>query len=281
MRVIADHLRAITFLIADGILPSNEGRGYVLRRILRRASRHGRLLGVSSPFLYELVETVIQQMGSLYPELQTTSSVITEIVEGEEERFIGTLDQGLPLLNALVNQTKTEGSTHLSGEEVFKLYDTYGFPLDLVEEAAREEGLRLDQDGYQRALEDQRERARKSASFTVSTTKPYISELNSLVQPTNFVGYQNCVGEGLVQAILKEEHLVKEAVQGEYIELVLDTTPFYPEGGGQVGDQGTMVGPACRVQVQDTVKVGAGVFLHKGMVYRRAPEYRRPYDGKG
>jgi len=266
MRVITDHLRAIAFLIADGILPSNEGRGYVLRRILRRGARYGRLLGVSNPFLYELVDHVVQQMGPVYPELQQATTVISEIVQGEEERFIGTLDQGLPLLDSLINEAKSQGNSLLSGESVFKLYDTYGFPLDLVEEAALEEGLSLDHEGYQQALEDQRERARQSATFTVATTKPYISELNKVVQPTQFVGYDRCTVESMVQAILKGERTVKEAVQGDEIELVLDTTPFYPEGGGQVGDQGLIVGPACRVQIRDTTKVGKEICLHKGIV---------------
>ena len=149
---------------------------------------------------------------------------------------------------------------------MFKLYDTYGFPLDLVEDAAQEAGLSLDHQGYQQALEDQRERARQSATFSVATTKPYIAELNKLVQPTQFVGYEGCVAEGLVQAILKGERTVKEAVQGDEIELVLDRTPFYPEGGGQVGDQGMLFGPACRIQIHDTAKVGGGFFLHRGVV---------------
>ena len=266
MRVISDHLRALAFLIADGILPSNEGRGYVLRRILRRASRYGRLLGVSKPFLYELVDIVVQQMGPAYPELSQASSVISEIVQGEEDRFIGTLDQGLPLLDSLINEAKAQGKFLLSGESVFKLYDTYGFPLDLVEEAALEKGLSLDHDGYQEALENQRERARKSATFSVATTKPYISELNKVVQPTQFVGYDRCTAEGVIQAILKDERMVNEAVQGDEIELVLDKTPFYPEGGGQVGDQGIIIGPACRIQIHDTTKVGIEVCLHKGVV---------------
>ena len=266
MRVISDHLRAIAFLIADGILPSNEGRGYVLRRILRRSSRYGRLLGVSKPFLYDLVDIVVQQMGPVYPELPQAASVISEIVRGEEERFIGTLDQGLPLLDSLISEAKAQGKFLLAGESVFKLYDTYGFPLDLVEEAALEEGLSLDHEGYQKALEDQRERARKSARFTVAATKPYISELNKVVHPTQFVGYDRSTAEGIVQAILKDERTVKEAVQGDDIELVLDQTPFYPEGGGQVGDQGIIIGPACRVQIRDTTKVGIEVCLHKGVV---------------
>ncbi|MDX1411421.1 MAG: alanine--tRNA ligase, partial [Nitrospirales bacterium] len=223
-------------------------------------------LGVSKPFLFELVDIVVQQMGPAYPELSQASSVISEIVQGEEDRFIGTLDQGLPMLDSLINEAKAQGKFLLSGESVFKLYDTYGFPLDLVEEAALEKGLSLDHDGYQEALENQRERARKSATFSVATTQPHISELNKVVQPTQFVGYDRCTAEGVVQAILKDERTVNEAVQGDEIELVLDKTPFYPEGGGQIGDQGLIIGPACRVQIRDTTKVGNEVCLHKGVV---------------
>jgi alanyl-tRNA synthetase len=167
MRVIADHLRATSFLIADGVLPSNEGRGYVLRRILRRAARHGRLLGVSEPFLYELTRPVVDQMGEPYPELPGAAVTIADVTQGEEERFIATLDQGLPILNDLVAKAKAAKRTTLAGEQVFKLYDTYGFPIDLITEAAREHGLMLDEAGFQRALEEQRERARKSAGFEV------------------------------------------------------------------------------------------------------------------
>ena len=266
MRVIADHLRAIAFLIADGILPSNEGRGYVLRRILRRASRFGRVLGVSRPFLSDLLDVVVRQMETVYPELQQATSVISEIVQGEEERFIGTLDQGLPLLETLVKDTKAAGKTSLPGESVFKLYDTYGFPLDLVEEAAQEEGLSLDREGYDHALQDQRDRARKSATFSVATTKPYIAELNTISPPTQFLGYAQCEAEGMVQALLKGERIINEAVQGDEIEVILDRTPFYPEGGGQVGDHGILVGPACRIQIQDTKKVGTGIFVHAGVI---------------
>lgn len=266
MRVIADHLRAMTFLIADGILPSNEGRGYVVRRILRRASRHGRLLGTHDPFLYELTGSVVSQMGNVYPELREASSVIGEAVQGEEERFIGTLDQGLPILNSTVSEAKTEGRASLDGESVFKLYDTYGFPLDLIEEAAREQGLLTDLEGFQRALETQRERARRSASFGLTPDDPVISGMTKEVGATRFIGYQTLEGESLVQAILKGKRLVQEAVEGEEVELVLEATPFYPEGGGQVGDQGVMVGPRGRFQVRATSKAGGDVVFHKGVV---------------
>ncbi|MDT7041085.1 alanine--tRNA ligase [Candidatus Nitronereus thalassa] len=266
MRVIADHLRAITFMIADGILPSNEGRGYVLRRILRRASRHGRLLGTKEPFLHELTNAVIDQMKDVYGELSQAADVVRQAVEGEEERFIGTLDQGLPILNSMVDEAKAEIRGSLDGESVFKLYDTYGFPLDLIEEAAREQGLVTDLEGFQRALDAQRDRARKSASFAMEGEKPVVTELIQQLKPTEFLGYQALDADTVVQAILKNEQLADDAVEGDEVELVLNATPFYPEGGGQVGDQGTLVGPDGRIQVRDTTKVGGKLFLHKGKV---------------
>lgn len=266
LRVIADHLRAISFMISDGILPSNEGRGYVLRRILRRASRHGRLLGTKEPFLHELTGAVVGQMEGSYPELREAAKVIVEAVEGEEERFIGTLDQGLPILNAMVSEAKKDIRGSLEGESVFKLYDTYGFPLDLIEEAAREQGLVTDLEGFQRALDAQRDRARKSASFAMEGEKAFVTELAQEVGPTEFLGYQSLESNSMVQAILKQDQLADEAVEGEDIEVVLNATPFYPEGGGQVGDQGTLVGPDGRIQVRETTKVGGTLFLHKGKV---------------
>ena len=286
MRVIADHLRATSFLIADGVLPSNEGRGYVLRRILRRAARHGRLLGVAEPFLYELTRSVVDLMGDSYSELRGGAVTIAEVTQGEEERFIATLDQGLPILNDLVSKAKAAKRTTMAGAEVFKLYDTYGFPIDLITEAAREHGLALDEAGFQRALEDQRERARKSAGFEVVAAKPVIEDLIGKIksseaisvhlqedQPrilkyvaTEFVGYDHREADGLVQAILKNDQLAKEAVEGDEIELVLDVTPFYPEGGGQVGDQGIINGPEGRVEVHETTRAAPGLILHKGIV---------------
>ncbi|WP_447971797.1 alanine--tRNA ligase [Nitrospira sp. M1] len=266
MRVIADHLRAMTFLIVDGILPSNEGRGYVLRRILRRASRYGRLLGSTEPFLYELTQSVVQEMKVAYPMLEQSASIVTEVVQREEERFIGTLEQGTPILDRLVNEAKTQGLSTLEGETVFKLYDTYGFPLDLVEDAAREEHLALDHEGYQRALNAQRERARKATTFVSSEMKPYLKELKTLASPTTFIGYQSYDGEGVVQAMLREEQLVQDVTQGDEVELVLETSPFYPEGGGQVGDQGMLIGPNGQVQIHTTSKNDLGYFLHRGKV---------------
>ncbi|MEO6202921.1 MAG: alanine--tRNA ligase, partial [Nitrospirales bacterium] len=266
MRVIADHLRAMTFLITDGVLPSNEGRGYVLRRIMRRASRHGRLLGMEREFLYDLVSSVVDHMDSVYPDLRSMRDTVCKIVQGEEARFIGTLEQALPLLNQILTEAKQKGSQILEGEAVFKLYDTYGFPLDLVEDAAREEGLAIDHAGYQQALEAQRDRARKTARFSQADSR---SELVNVLEPfplTQFVGYAHPEGKGRLLALVKDGHVIKEAKQGETVECVLDSTPFYPEGGGQVGDQGALVGPSARIVVEDTTKLGKGWFLHKGRV---------------
>ena len=266
MRVIADHLRAMTFLITDGILPSNEGRGYVLRRILRRASRHGRLLGCTEPFLFELTDTVVQEMKAAYPLLEKGAPIVLEVVQREEERFIGTLEQGIPILDQLVNEAKEKALHTLEGEAVFKLYDTYGFPLDLIEDAAREEDLQVDHEGYQRALTAQRERARKAATFASTEQKPYLKNLKGLASPTTFVGYEQYDGDGVVQAMIKEEQFVQEASEGNQVAIVLQTTPFYPEGGGQVGDQGQLSASSGRVQVENTTKTDSGFFLHHGTV---------------
>jgi alanyl-tRNA synthetase len=266
MRVIADHVRAMTFLITDGILPSNEGRGYVLRRIMRRAARHGRLLGMEREFLFELVPMVVTQMGTIYPELRQMADTVSEVVQGEEGRFIGTLEQATPLLNHILQDTKEKGKTEVSGDEVFKLYDTYGFPLDLVEDAAKEEGLQLDHAGYQQALQEQRERARKKAKFTQAASRTDVVKAIEQFPVTQFVGYAQQQAQGTLLAMLKDEQLVSEAGQGEDVEFLLDITPFYPEGGGQVGDHGMLVGPSARIRIHDTTKVAKGWFLHKGQV---------------
>lgn len=266
MRVVADHLRAMTFLIADGVLPSNEGRGYVLRRILRRAARHGRLLGIVEPFLHELTSTVAAQMADAYPELQDTSETIMEATRGEEERFIATLDQGLPILNEMVAKALAAGRQTLPGADVFKLYDTYGFPLDLIEEACRESAMKLDEVGFNHAIEEQRARARKTGGFEEVATRPTVAELAGRVGATQFVGYDRLAEDSVVQAILKGERLVKEAVAGDEVELVLDVTPFYAEGGGQVGDQGSLIGPEGRTEIRETIRPVPTLIFHKGVV---------------
>ncbi|HRB16055.1 MAG TPA: alanine--tRNA ligase [Nitrospira sp.] len=266
MRVIADHLRAITFLMADGVLPSNEGRGYVLRRILRRAARHGRLLGITEPFLHELTATVVEQMGEAYHELRPAAGTVAEATRGEEERFIATLDQGLPILNDMLTKVRASGQNMLSGTEIFKLYDTYGFPMDLIAEACREQDIRLDETGFEAAIEEQRTRARKTGGFEGETARPALSEVAARVGTTAFVGYEHLNSEGVVQALLKGDRLVKDAREGDDIEVVLDVTPFYAEGGGQAGDQGLLTGPDGRVEIRETTRPVPTLIVHKGVV---------------
>jgi len=266
MRVVADHLRAITFLMADGILPSNEGRGYVLRRILRRAARHGRLLGIVEPFLYELTTAVVQQMGGAYSELRSAAATVAEATRGEEERFIATLDQGLPILNDMIAKTRSAGRTVLPGPEVFKLYDTYGFPMDLITEACREQGMTVDEQGFDAAIEEQRNRARKTGGFEQETARPAVTELAQRFGTTKFVGYDRLESDSMLQAILKGDRLVKEAAEGDEVEVVLDVTPFYAEGGGQVGDQGVLVGTEGRLDIKETTRPVPTLILHKGTV---------------
>jgi alanyl-tRNA synthetase len=268
MRVVADHLRAITFLMADGVLPSNEGRGYVLRRILRRAARHGRLLGIVEPFLYELTAVVVNQMAEVYSEVRGAAATIAEATRGEEERFIATLDQGLPILNEMIAKARSAGSKVLTGPEVFKLYDTYGFPMDLMGEACREQGMTLDEAGFDQAIEEQRNRARKTGGFEQETARPTVAELTGRLGTTKFIGYDRLESDSLVQAILKGDRLVKEAVEGDEVELVLDVTPFYAEGGGQVGDQGVLMGLDGRVEIKETTRPVPTLILHKGTVMK-------------
>jgi alanyl-tRNA synthetase len=266
MRVVADHLRAITFLMADGVLPSNEGRGYVLRRILRRAARHGRLLGIVEPFLYGLTEAVVSQMAGVYSEVRSAAATINEATRGEEERFIATLDQGLPILNEMIAKARSTGNKVLTGSDVFKLYDTYGFPMDLMGEACREQGMTLDEAGFDQAIEEQRNRARRTGGFVQEIARPAIAELAGRVGTTKFIGYDRLESESLVQAILKGDRLVKEAAEGDEVEIVLDVTPFYAEGGGQVGDRGLLLGHDGQVEITETTRPAPTVILHKGTV---------------
>jgi alanyl-tRNA synthetase len=266
MRVIADHLRAITFLMADGVLPSNEGRGYVLRRILRRAARHGRLLGITEPFLHDLTATVVHEMAGAYGELRGAAAVVAEATRGEEERFIATLDQGLPILNDMLAKVRAAGRNVLPGVEVFKLYDTYGFPMDLIAEACREQQIEVDEAGFEQAIEEQRNRARKTGGFETETARPILRELAGRIGTTQFVGYDQLTSEGIVQGLLKGEALVKEVREGDEVEVVLDVTPFYAEGGGQVGDQGSLIGPEGRIEIRETTRPVPTLIVHKGVV---------------
>ncbi len=268
MRVIADHLRAMTFLIADGVLPSNEGRGYVLRRIIRRASRHGRLLGIDRPFLFEGVDVVVEIMRSAYPEIEISKDLIKKVVKKEEERFARTVERGLFILQELIEKLKEKGEDTIPGEEAFKLYDTFGFPLDLILEVANDEDMKVDVKRFEELLEEQKKRARKSWKGGVQ--KVVSPELQKLSEefPTLFTGYEHLEEYARVVGILRSEELVESIKEGEEGVVILDRTPFYPEKGGQVGDTGILEGNNCYCRVLDTQNITEKLIGHKVKVVK-------------
>jgi alanyl-tRNA synthetase len=257
LRVIADHIRACTFLIVDGVVPSNEGRGYVLRRIIRRAIRHGYKLGQTQPFFHKLVPSLVREMGAYYTELVSGEARATQVLAQEETRFAETLTTGMALLDA---EAAKLTSTVIPGETVFRLYDTYGFPLDLTADVARERGLTIDQAGFDSAMEAQRGRARAASKFG--------SELRDSVKlsgKTDFLGYDRLNDQGVVTSLIFDGALVDVLRPGQEGQVVLDHTPFYAESGGQIGDAGVLVGAAARFTVRDTQKIGAS-FAHLGVL---------------
>ena len=257
LRVIADHIRSCAFLIADGVLPSNEGRGYVLRRIIRRAVRHGNKLGAAEPFFHRLVDALATEMGEAYPELRTLQSQIEKALLQEEEQFAKTLDQGMRILEA---DLKDLQGSQIPGETVFRLYDTYGFPVDLTADIAREQNLTLDMDGFEAAMEAQRQRARSASNFKMD------ANLRLEVEgATEFAGYQQLAKPAVVVALLKGNEPATALSEGDEGALVLDATPFYAESGGQAGDCGVILGEGLRFEVRDTQKAGAH-FIHLGVV---------------
>lgn len=267
MRVIADHLRAITFLISDGVFPSNEGRGYVLRRILRRAQRYGKELGIERPFLFEGVDVVIDMMKDAYPELIGNRGFIKGLVKAEEERFIKTLRRGMDILQEIIESAKKEGRHHITGEEVFMLYDTYGFPVDLIEDIAKDNNFGVDIAEYYKLLEKQRERARASWKSQAKEVKKVYLDLKNTLPENVFVGYEKLeIEDAKILSIIKEDTTVQTLRDGEVGEIVLDTTPFYPEKGGQVGDTGFIEGDGFLFEVTDTQTPVEGIITHKGKV---------------
>lgn len=257
LKVVADHIRSCGFLIADGVLPSNEGRGYVLRRIVRRACRHGNKLGAKGTFFHKIVAALVAEMGEAFPELKDQQAHIERVLRTEEEQFAKTLEQGLKILEQ--DLAGLEGDV-IPGDVVFKLYDTYGFPVDLTNDIARERNLTLDEEGFEREMEAQRERARSASSFGV--------DYNSLVKvegETLFTGYDSHAGNGKIVALFKAGSPVPQLVEGDEGVVVLDQTPFYAESGGQVGDSGYLFADGQRFDVRDTTKAG-GAFLHHGLV---------------
>ena len=264
MKVIADHSRAAAFLIGDGILPSNEGRGYVLRRIMRRAIRYGRNIGLDRPFLHETTRVVFDIMKPAYPELSEAAAFITNVVQNEEVRFRHTLDTGLRLLNDTLAELKGQGRTEVPGAVIFKLYDTFGFPADIVRDVVRDEHMRLDMDGFEREMEGQRAKSRTVTAFT-RIGDAYTSLSAGGFKP-EFVGYNLLSCESNVRLLVANEQQTAEAVAGTEVAVVTERTPFYAESGGQVGDAGRIIGPEGEVQVTDTVKDPTGLIIHKGRV---------------
>lgn len=269
IRIITDHIRAVSFLVADGVLPSNEGRGYVLRRLLRRAARHGKLLGIKENFLYKLVDEVIKVSGEAYPELVEKESYIKKVIRIEEEKFNETIEQGMEILASYIADLKKNGETTLSGENAFKLYDTYGFPIDLTQEILEEEHLSIDEEAFNEEMNKQRERARSARGNMdgESWKEDPLSKLDSSVAST-FEGYFELENSGIVKAIVKDNELVDSAVAGDKVIVVLDKTTFYPEGGGQAGDAGLLVNKNedIVVEVIDTKKGANNTIKHIGIV---------------
>jgi len=271
LKVVADHIRSCGFLIADGVLPSNEGRGYVLRRIIRRACRHGNKLGATGSFFHKVAAALVNEMGEAFPELKNQQAHIERVLKTEEEQFAKTLEQGLRILEQDLAQL--QGKV-VPGDVVFKLYDTYGFPMDLTADIARERELTIDEAGFEREMEAQRERARSASAFGM--------DYNSLVKvdtATEFLGYDATEGQGKIIALYKDGQAVDQLGEGEQGVVVLDRTPFYAESGGQVGDTGYLQAGNARFDVRDTTKTG-GAFLHHGVVASGALVIGSPVDAK-
>ncbi|MBB3646072.1 alanyl-tRNA synthetase [Rhizobium sp. BK619] len=268
-RVIADHLRSSAFLIADGVLPSNEGRGYVLRRIMRRAMRHAQLLGAKEPLMYKLLPTLVQEMGRAYPELVRAEALISETLKLEEGRFRKTLERGLSLLSDAT--TDLGKGDMLDGETAFKLYDTYGFPLDLTQDALRAREIGVDISGFTDAMQRQKAEARSHwAGSGEKATETIWFELREKYGATEFLGYDTETAEGVVQSIVREGAVAEEVKAGDKVQIVVNQTPFYGESGGQMGDTGVISSDHGRIEISDTQKKGEGLFVHSGVVVEGA-----------
>ena len=263
MRIVAEHSRGITFLIADGVIPSNEGQGYVLRRVLRRAALFGRRLGLDKPFIGEMAKATIEQMGHIYPEVVQRQDFILKVIENEEERFGETLSTGLELLDSIVEKAASRGVTKISGKEAFRLYDTYGFPVELTKEIAANSGLSVDLEGFEKEMEKQREKARAAHKFegTIKGVVGLGAELN--IRETPFVGYHSLEHKSVIIYLADNKETIQE---GEEASLILESTPFYGEMGGQVGDTGEIRSPSGRFLVTNTVRVPLDIIVHQGRV---------------
>ncbi len=280
-KVIADHVRTVSFAIADGALPSNEGRGYVLRRLLRRAVRYAKLINIHRPFMFELVPIVGEIMVDFYPEVKDKTEFVQKVIKNEEERFHETLNEGLAILSKVIEQAKADKVGLISGEDVFRLYDTYGFPVDLTEEYVEEAGLSIDRAGFEVEMEKQRERAR-SARQTSESMQSQDTLLGEIKVKSEFVGYEALTATSTIEVIIKDKEVVDEATAGDVVKVIVDQTPFYAESGGQVADKGSMRAEGVVVQVEDVQKAPNGQNLHtvrivegtlsKGMTVRSTVE---------
>ncbi|AJS57557.1 alanine--tRNA ligase [Paenibacillus sp. IHBB 10380] len=261
LKVIADHVRTVSFAVADGVLPSNEGRGYVIRRLLRRAVRYGKMMGLSRPFMYTLAETVGDVMGVYYPEVVEKREFIAKVIFTEEERFHETLSDGLAILEDISSQALKQGIKVINGNDAFKLYDTYGFPFDLTEDYAAEHGLTVDREGFDTAMQEQRTRAR-AARHEGDSMKVQGGVLSDFTIKSEFVGYNDCVTEAQIMAIIVNDQLVDTASEGVMCQVVLDKTPFYAESGGQISDQGLLHGISVVAKVEGLFKAPQGQHVH-------------------
>jgi alanyl-tRNA synthetase len=269
MRVIADHARAVTFLLSDGVFPSNEGRGYVLRRILRRAVRHAKMLGIEEPCLYKITNRVKDIMSDAYPELEERIEFVADVVKNEEERFFETIDRGLELLKAEIDNH--QGEKVLPGDVVFKLYDTFGFPVDITEDIAGEAGLTLDHEGFEKEMEQQRTQSRKAWKGDLDgELEPLYKEFVSGGLTVNFTGYDRTVDTGRITAIIKDGVLLDNVEEGDEVDIISDKTPFYGESGGQVGDRGVIEAQRGIAEVIDTKKPLPGIIVHRAVVKKGA-----------
>lgn len=264
-KVIADHIRTVAFAVADGALPSNEGRGYVLRRLLRRAVRYGKKINIHRPFMYELVTVVGEIMNDFYPNVKEKTEFVQKVIKNEEERFHETLHEGLAILSEIIRKEKEKNSQMISGVDVFRLYDTYGFPVELTEEYAEEEDMKVDHAGFEQEMELQRDRAR-AARQDVDSMQVQGGVLGEIKVQSQFVGYEKQETSSTVIAIVKNGELVEEASIGEEVQLILDVTPFYAESGGQIADHGSLVGEGVKVSIRDVQKAPNGQNLHKAIV---------------
>ncbi len=265
IRVIADHIRAVTFLLAEGLMPSNDGRGYVLRRIIRRASKHARTLGLEGAVLYKLIDSVVEAMGTAYPEIIRERERVSKLLIFEEERFSRTLEQGLKIIDNVIEGLKKQGNKIIPGYELFKLYDTFGFPLDLARDIALDNHMLIDEEGFNKEMESQRERARASWVGEEAAISSVYRELNAEIGDTTFVGYETIESKSTVKAIIKKDKIALEAHEGEKVEIFLDSTSFYGESGGQAGDTGYLYGDNSEIEVYDTKKE-LGLYSHFAII---------------